>query len=177
MKIKKLLSILLVLSLAMCIFPASAFAFNAGSAAEKSPWYAICTGDGVRIRSTPSASSTQNIVGQIDKNQPIEVIGVTSDKSWYKVKYTVSENIGYVSSSYLTITHTSYGYVLSINGISMRSQADATGQVICTIPTQRYMPYNTSFTVSQNYWLHCVCGRTDGWVNTEGGYGFKYKEL
>lgn len=176
---KRIISLILVLVLVICALPVSAFAFSSNYASEKSPSYGICTGNGVRIRSSATTSTTGNIIRQIDKNQAVEIIGTVSTE-WYKVRYDRSGSVGYVSSSYLVPTSYQYGYVIQLPSVDMKNIYDTKSNdayTICSIPYGTYMPYNNQWYVNSDYSFHCLCGMTAGWIKTEGGYSFKYMEL
>src|SRR5699024_2900886 len=55
----------------------------------------ICTGDGVRIRL--GAGTSHQIIGKVDQNQKLQVVGQVN--GWYKIKY--NGTIGYISGLYV----------------------------------------------------------------------------
>lgn len=169
---KKLLSMLLVLVMVVCVFPASAFAYNAGSASSTSPWYGECSGSGVRIRQ--SASTSSNILGQIDKYQPIEIIGVPNT-SWYKVRYNENGDIGYIYSQYLAVRKTTYGRVLGITGVDMEKGIN--GEYITHVAYNNYMPYYSLYYYNDNPWAYCVFGMTTGYVDTVSNACFNFQPI
>ena len=123
-----------------------------------------------------STSTNQNILMQIDTDDPIEIVGNPSN-SWYKVRYNTSGSTGYVSSSYLSVRASSYGRVLRLTGCPMKSEAGSYGTTIYTVPYNTTMPYKTSKTVSQDLWMRCVTGITSGWVQSGNNYDFKYQDI
>lgn len=173
-KVRKIICFALCLVLVMAI-SVHAFAYNAGTATTTTPWYGICTGDGVRIRESTSTSST--ILGQIDSNKPIEIVGVPSS-SWYKVRYDESGNTGYIYSQYLTVTQTTYGSVLAISGVDMKTTKGGS-TTVTHVPFGKYMPYRELSSYGSCTWVDCVFGMTKGWVNAgdSESYNFKYKDL
>lgn len=154
-------------------FSTAAFAYEAGSATLSSPWYGICLGDGVRIRA--SASTSSDVLGQIDRDKPIEVVGVPNS-SWYKVRYNESGSIGYVYSSYISISKADYGRVIYIYGVDLTTSKGSTTYV-SHAPYGTYMPYRELSAVNGNNWADCVFGRTAGWVDTDNNYNFKYEDF
>lgn len=150
-----------------------AFAYDAGNATATTPWYGICTGDGVRIRRNASTSS--DILGQINSNKPIEIVGVPNS-SWYEVRYDESGSTGYIYSQYLSVAQTTYGRVISRMGVDMKESRGASS-VITNVPLGNYMPYKALSTYGNSTWADCVFGRTGGWVNTGNSYDFKYMDL
>ena len=173
MKTKKLLAILLVLSLAMCIFPISAFAYSAGYASSTSPWYGVCNGDGVNIRQSASTSST--VLGQINDTQPIEIIGVPNSY-WYMVRYNQSGSVGYVYSQYLTVESSNYGRVLHITGVDLKGSKGGS-TTVAHAAYNTYMPYIELSSHRSSSWANCVFGRTAGWVDTGNNYDFNYEAI
>ena len=163
-----------ILSLVMILsFSTVAFAYHTNSPSSTTPCYGISLGDGVRIRQTASIDAI--ILGQIDRNKPIEIIGVPN-ASWYKVRYTESGETGYISSDFLSLTHKDYGYVLSITGIDMKA-SKGSSTTVTHVPYGRYMPYRELSVYGSYVWADCVCGRTKGWVNTYNSYDFKYTDI
>lgn len=165
---KKVISILLALVLVICAFPNAAFAYSASQPTTITPWYAVCTGDGVYIRDSASTSGT--ILGQLSINTTVEVIGTSG--YWYLVRYNTSGSTGYMFSQYIMPTYSTYGYTTTT--ANLKSSASASSTTVYTATSYTYMPYNYGTTVSQTYWLHCVRGTTVGWINTGNNTTFKY---
>ena len=165
--ISSILAVIFAFSLSV-----NAFAYNATTATSTTPWYGVCSGDGVRIRQSPSITGTE--LGTLGINQPIEVIS-TDTEYWVKVKYNESGNVGYVSSTFLYNFYSSYGWVIRAYGVDMMTTKGGTTP-ITHVSYGRYMPYNTMSTYGSYYWAHCVCGRTAGWVNTYNSGDFKYTD-
>lgn len=173
---KRIVSLILVIVVFSVFLSVGAYAYTAATPGASSPWYGVCSGNGVRIRSSMDTSSTGNIVGQIDSNNPVEVIGVPSN-SWYQVRYDTNGNVGYISSSYITIKSSKYGSVLNISGCDLKDSYSSTSTTVYTAPWGKAMPYNRTVNSSNDLWFECVCGKTTGWVETCQGYAFKYKDL
>ncbi len=169
---KKIISFILSCAIILSV-SVSAYTFEAGNATTTSPWYGVCTGNGVRIRR--SASTDSDVLGQIDCDKPIEIVGVPNS-NWYKVRYDRSGSIGYIYSQYLTVRATYYGMVLLIYGIDMKD-GKGSANTVAHIPYGEYMPYQELSLHGASYWADCVCGRTSGWVNTNNSYNFKYRDL
>lgn len=169
---KKVCSFLLALVMILS-FSTVAFAFDAGTATLSTPWYGICLGDGVRIRA--SASTSSDILGQIDNRKPIEVVGVPNS-SWYKVRYDESGNTGYIYSSYISIYKANYGRVIRIHGVDLKAGKGSTTNVTHA-PYGTCMPYRELSPIDRNNWADCVFGRTAGWVDTANNYDFKYEDF
>lgn len=63
---------------------------------------AVCTGNGVRVRSTPTASTSSNILGKLYKNNRFEIDG-NDVAGWTHIKVHLGDKdvIGYISSQYV----------------------------------------------------------------------------
>lgn len=169
---KKVCSFLLALVMILS-FSTVAFAFDAGTATLSTPWYGICLGDGVRIRA--SASTSSDVLGQIDNLKPIEVVGVPNS-NWYKVRYDESGNTGYIYSQYISIYAANYGKVIRIHGVDLKAGKGSTTDVT-HVPYGTYMPYIDLVKHKGSFWADCVFGRTAGWVDTANNYDFKYEDF
>lgn len=112
MKTKKLLAMLLVLSLAMCIFPVSAFADNTGASAGvySIPTHYINAND-VHLRSGPGTSYSSG--GQLYKDDYVQVnpdhaetyIYYGDGYTWYYVLVLSGQCTGlrgYVAAKYVS---------------------------------------------------------------------------
>lgn len=171
-KARKIICLVLSLILVTAI-TVPAFAYDAGTATATTPWYGICTGDGVRIRQ--SASTSSNILGQIDSNKPIEIVGVPNS-SWYKVRYDESGSTGYIYSQYLSVAQTTYGRVIRAVGVDMKTSKGGSS-IVTHVPFGNYMPYKALSSYGNSTWTDCVFGMTGGWVNTGNSYDFKYMDV
>lgn len=60
---------------------------------------AICTGNGVRLRSTTDTSSTSNVLGQLNKGDTVKIFKKVGD--WYSIYY--GQHGGYVSADYISL--------------------------------------------------------------------------
>ena len=60
----------------------------------------IITGDGVRVRSTPSTEDDSNILGKLAKDTVVECLGISDDPGWVKILYNDTE--AYVSSDFVS---------------------------------------------------------------------------
>lgn len=114
---KKLVALLLVFALAVCIFPASAFADTGVYIvhAEESMlidagMHGYCIiGDNVRLRSSTSTANTNNVLLMLAKYTLVDVLnydvglGVDNNLTWSYIKVQVNGNeyYGYVAQQYL----------------------------------------------------------------------------
>ncbi|MCD3241345.1 amidase [Clostridium phage CWou-2020a] len=60
---------------------------------------AICTGNGVRIRSSMDTSNNANILGRLNKNDTVKIFKKVGD--WYEIYY--GSHGGYVSADYISL--------------------------------------------------------------------------
>ncbi|WP_085829071.1 glucosaminidase domain-containing protein [Clostridium massiliodielmoense] len=60
---------------------------------------AICTGNGVRVRSSTDTSSTANVIGKLNKGDKVKIFKRVGD--WYHTYY--GQHGGYVSAKYLSL--------------------------------------------------------------------------
>ncbi|WP_053293650.1 N-acetylmuramoyl-L-alanine amidase [Clostridium botulinum] len=60
---------------------------------------AICTGNGVRIRSSMDTSNLNNVLGSLNKNDTVKIFKKVED--WYEIYY--GSHGGYVSADYISL--------------------------------------------------------------------------
>lgn len=60
---------------------------------------AICTGNGVRVRSSMNTSSTNNVIGKLNKGDKVKIFKKCGD--WYHTYY--GQHGGYVNAKYLSL--------------------------------------------------------------------------
>nr|WP_269206495.1 N-acetylmuramoyl-L-alanine amidase [Clostridium botulinum] len=60
---------------------------------------AICTGNGVRVRSSMDTSNTSNVIGKLNKGDKVKIFKRVGD--WYHTYY--GQHGGYVSAKYLSL--------------------------------------------------------------------------
>ncbi|WP_312371926.1 C40 family peptidase [Lachnoclostridium sp.] len=113
----------------------------------------------LNIRASASTSSTN--VSSLNPNAPIQVIGSSGD--FYKVIYSTSGNVGYAHKSYINISSTQYGTVVTNGGtLNLRSSASTSSQILGNIPNQTVLPIMST----ENGWYKVVWGKTVGYVSS-----------
>ncbi|MCD3351252.1 amidase [Clostridium botulinum D/C] len=60
---------------------------------------AICTGNGVRVRSSMDTSNLNNVLGKLNKNDTVKIFKRVED--WYSIYY--GSHGGYVSATYISL--------------------------------------------------------------------------
>jgi hypothetical protein len=58
---------------------------------------------GLRLRSTPDTTRTDNIIDDFDLGDEPPVLGRLADNSWYQVRALAGVNVGWVSGAYVTL--------------------------------------------------------------------------
>lgn len=112
----------------------------------------------LNIRASASTSSTN--VSSLNPNAPIQVIGSSGD--FYKVIYSTSGNIGYAHKSYINISSTQYGTVVTNGGtLNLRSSASTFSQILGNIPNQTVLPIIST----EDGWYKVVWGKSVGFVS------------
>lgn len=59
---------------------------------------------GLRMRSSPDSTRTDNIITEFAVNETPAVLARLADNSWYQVRDTTSPDVGWVYSAYVTLT-------------------------------------------------------------------------
>ncbi|MDE5780319.1 MAG: SH3 domain-containing protein [Lachnospiraceae bacterium] len=139
---------------------------NYDSPKVNAPWIGQVTTASMdlNIRSNPSTSST--VISTLKKGTNIQIIG--ENGNWWRVRYTMSGNTGYVTKEYITIVSKSYGYV-NTQSLDLYLRDINTHNIIGTIPKGTYLPIFPS----EDYgWIIVLYGQTTGVVSSEY---FKYK--
>jgi uncharacterized protein YgiM (DUF1202 family) len=129
------------------------------------------TGNGVRIRSGPSTSSS--VLGSANSGTTMSVTGV--DGAWYQVSYNGSS--AYVSSTYMSLVTTDSGTADS--STTGTSSASGTGTINATYVRMRSGP-STSYSILGTYntgTTMTVTGSSGDWyqVSYNGTTGYVYK--
>jgi cell wall-associated NlpC family hydrolase len=112
----------------------------------------------LNIRATASTSSSK--ISSLSPNAPIQVIGSSGD--FYRVIYSTSGNVGFAHKSYIKISSTNYGTVVTNGGtLNFRSSATTSSQILGNIPNQTILPIIST----ENGWHKVVWGKTVGYVS------------
>lgn len=162
---KRISSILILFSI-LVVSQISILAYeNESSPRVNAPWLGKVTTTSLdlNIRANPSTSST--VVSTLKKGAYIQIIGESGD--WWRVRYTMSGNTGYVTKAYIYICSHSYGYV-NTQSLDLNLRDD-NGNIIGTVPKGTYLPIMPT---CDNGAAKVVYGQTVGWVSTQY---FKYK--
>lgn len=165
-RIMKRTSSIFIAFMVLVMSQISVFAYeNETSPRENAPWLGEVTTTNLdlNIRANPSTSSS--VVSTLKKGTYIQIIGESGN--WWKVRYTMSGNTGYVSKDYISVFSHSYGYVNTQSlDLNLRN---ANGDIIGTIPKGTYIPIIPS---CDGGTVQVVYGQTIGWVSSQY---FKYR--
>lgn len=143
-------------------FRATFFAYSSTSPSASRPWYGTVTDDvesDLNVRDSPSTSS--DIVGYVESGEAVQIVG-KPNSSWFKVYYTMSGDIGYCSSEFLSTQRVSLK-INSADGVNLRKSASNQGTILATVPNGTYLPY----TKLTNGWYKVVWGTTVGYVSSD----------
>ena len=128
------------------------------------PTMGACTGDGVRVRSTPSAKGNKNIVGKLDKEETIEVFGEVSEdgETWYQVARLDGKGRAWVSGRYLELKELEPvdRMLLLIKQDFPKSPKEARARF--GAPSKQESEERDGFTVTTLTWPRFECSWLDG---------------